>query len=382
MRSIVKGRPAVFVLSAGGVLVGLAALLVIRVASGARPDEPRREVLAARSAGAEAPPPRGEVPPPRAVDVATLSVPCWSCEEARNSWPLRFRTDLDLLAPLGNGTANAAVWFKDFARPDGRRLAEATAALERRIEGPPGFGQVLPPDDPLLKEAEPWCDQATMRFYPEIFEMKAWETQVPNLLVPMNFARSWVARGETEKDPDKAMADFRRAIRLGRLLRQEDVVVVSDLVGLACIRIGAEGIYRRAAKLGDLRLMLVAAIVAGEAAPQRLLTSERLTRTDVSPFLRTDGAGKTVLDLPDKKLDDLLEAATASPDVRLRGEALLEMNVVRFLGTPGQKEKVLAVLNRVAAGGTGPLSRLAVWSRDTVPTEESLAAIRTPIPGR
>lgn len=366
MSSIKENRPAVFVLSAGGVLVALAALLVIRVAAGARPEAPR-----------------AAVPSPRAVDVATLSVPCWSCEEARTTWPIRFRTDLDLLAPLGNGNANSGVWFKEFAKPDGKRLAEATAALERRIEGPPGFGKILAPDDPLLREAEPWCDQASMRFYPEIFELKAWETQVPNLLVPLNFARSWVARGETEPDSEKAMADFRRAIRLGRLLRQEDVVVVSDLVGLACIRIGAEGIYRRAAKLGDLRLMLVAAIVAGEAAPQRLLTSERLTRTDVTPCLRTDAGGKTTLDLPDKKLDDLLEAATASPDVRLRGEALLEMNLVRFLGTPGQKEKVLAVLNQVAAGGAGPLARLAVWSRDTVPTEELLRDIRKqPVPGR
>jgi hypothetical protein len=357
MRSMSTGRAGVSVLLAAGALLG----------------------FAARTAGAEAP--RATVPPPRTVALETLEVPCWSCEEAR-TWPIRFRTDLDLLAPLGTGAANAAVWFKDFAKPNGKRLSEATAALDRRVEGPPGFGKVLLPDDPLLKEAEPWCDQATMKFYPELLELKAWETQVPNLLFPLNLARSWVARGETEKDPAKAMADFRRAIRLGRLLRQEDVVVISDLVGLACIRIGAEGIYKRAAKLGDARLMVLAALVAGEAAPQKLMTSERLTRTDVSPFLRTDGAGKTVLDLPDRKLDDLLEVAASSPDLRFRGEALLQLNVVRFLGTPGQKEKALAVLNRMAADGTGPLARLAAWSRDTAPTPESLAALQKPMPGR
>jgi hypothetical protein len=366
MRSISKRRPAILVLSAGGVLVGLTALLVVRVATGARPEAPR-----------------AVVPPPRAVDVATLSVPCWSCEEARTTWPIRFRTDLDLLAPLGNGSANAAVWFKDFAKPDGRRLAEATAALKRRIEGPPGFGEVLPPDDLLLKEAEPWCDQASMRFYPTIIELKGYDTLIPNLLLPINFARSWVARGETEKDPEKAMADFRRAIRLGRLLRQEDVIVIADLAGLACIRLGAEGIYRRAAKLGDLRLMLVAAVVTGEAAPQRLLTSARLTRIDIAPYLRTDAAGKTVLDFPDTKLDDVLETAKASPDQRFRGEALIALNVVRFLGTPGQKEKALAILNRTAAEEPGNLARLAVRSRDTAPTGELLGEIRKqPVPGR
>ncbi len=379
MNPISRGRLAALAFPAGGVLLGLAALFVVRVVSGAHPDSPHREVLATGSARPEAP--RAEVPPPRAVVVETLSVPCWSCEEAR-AWPIRFRTDLDLLAPLGNGSANAAIWFKDFAKPAGKRLAEVTAALDRRIEGPPGFGKVLPPDDPLLREAEPWCDQATMRFYPELFELKAWETQVPNLLFALDLARSWVARGETEKDLEKALSDFRRAIRLGRLLRQEDVVVISDLVGLACIRIGAEGIYRRAAKRGDVRLMLVSALVAGEAAPQKLMTSERLTRTDVTPFLRTDGAGKTVLDLPDRRLDALIELVTTSPDFRFRGEALLELNVVRFLGTPGQKEKSLAILNRTAADGTGPLARLAIWSRDTAPTAEFLAELQKPMPGR
>ncbi len=221
-----------------------------------------------------------------------------------------------------------------------------------------------------------------MRFYPEIFDLKAYDTQIPNLLVPINLARSWVARGETEPDPEKAMADFRRAIRLGRLVREEDVLVVADLAGLACIRFGAEGIYRRAARLGDPRLMLVAALVAGEAAPQRLLTPERLTRIDIAPYLRTEGAAKFVLDLPEKKLDDLLEVATTSPDLRFRGEAILGLNVVRFLGTPGQKEKALAILARTAAEGPGHLARFAAWSRDTAPTNELLAQLQRPMPGR
>lgn len=363
MRSIRERRPALVFLSAGGVLLGLGALLPVRVASGAPPDPPHWEVIASRSTGDDA-----------------LPIPCWSCEGAR-AWPIRFRTDLDLLAPLGKGGANAAVWFKDFAKPNGKRLAEATAALGRRIEGPSGFGKVLAPTDPLLREAEPWCDQASMRFYPEIFELKAYDTQIPNLLFPIDLARSWIARGETERDTEKAMADFRRAIRLGRLLRQEDVLVKADLAGLACIRLGAEAIYRRAAKLDDLRLMLLAAIVAGETAPQRLLTSDRLAQIDIAPYLRTDASGKTVLDLPERKLDGLLEVATASPDLRFRGEAILGLNVVRFLGTPGQKEKALAILNRTAADGPGHLARFAAWSRDTVPTEALLAQIRKATPG-
>ena len=71
MRSVSETRPAILVLSAGGTIVGLAALLIVRVATGARPEAPR-----------------AVIPPPRPVEVATLSVPCWSCEEARTTWPI------------------------------------------------------------------------------------------------------------------------------------------------------------------------------------------------------------------------------------------------------------------------------------------------------
>ena len=46
-------------------------------------------------------PPASPVPTPLAGHGSALEVPCWSCPSARG-WPVRFRTDLDLLAPLGN----------------------------------------------------------------------------------------------------------------------------------------------------------------------------------------------------------------------------------------------------------------------------------------
>ena len=169
--------------------------------------------------------PAATVPAPVAFDVSELEVPCWSCPAARD-WPLKFQTDLDLLAPLGTGTANAAEWFALFEKNVGPRYAEATAAMERRVERPDWVGKSLPPDDPLLLEAEPWCDQATMDFYPEIFPLDGYATRITNLLLPLNMVRSWVARGLAAENSEAAMADFRRAIRLGRLLRQEDVVVI------------------------------------------------------------------------------------------------------------------------------------------------------------
>ncbi len=289
---------------------------------------------------------------------------------------VRFRTDLDLLAPLGTGPANAAGWFKDFAKPDGRRYDEAEAAMARRVDAGE-TGKVLPANDPLLLEAEPWCDQATLRFYPGVFPQKGVGTQLPNLLLDLTFARSWIARGEKEANPEKALVDFRRVVRLGRLLRQEDATVMSDLVGLACIRIGAEAIDGLAAKRGDTPLMLAAAIVQGEAAPQRLSTAALLTRLDLTSFVKTGAAGESTLELPERKLDDVVKVATASPDLRFRAEAIVVLNFVRFLGTAGQQEKALSVLNRLAAAKESEnLAALAAWSRDTRRTERDLPKLK------
>ena len=44
-----------------------------------------------------------------------LPFPHWGSPESEE-WPARFHTNLDLLAPLGKGTKNAALWFMDFYR--------------------------------------------------------------------------------------------------------------------------------------------------------------------------------------------------------------------------------------------------------------------------
>ena len=103
------------------------------------------------------------------------------------------------------------------------------------------------------------------------------------------------------------MADFRRAIRLGRLLRQEDVTIIADLVGLACIRYGADGVYRVARSGGDLETALLASVVLGEVAPQRLLTSERITAGNLSSFGRRGEDGGIDFAMPDERIDRLVE---------------------------------------------------------------------------
>ena len=106
-------------MAAAAVILVLAGLLGVRIVDWARASAPAAKVPA---------PPPATVPAPRAVTIESLQVPCWGCAGSKE-WPVRFRTDLDLLAPLGTGTANAAIWFKDFAKRTGSRFAEAKAAM-------------------------------------------------------------------------------------------------------------------------------------------------------------------------------------------------------------------------------------------------------------
>jgi len=338
-----------------------AALIVILAGSlGAR--------LIARDSSRVVPPAPGAfVPGPADFQVTDLEVPCWTCPY-NSDWSLRFQTDLDLLAPLGTGTANAAEWFGLFTKEIGQRAADATAAMGRRVEGPEWLGDVLPPDDPLLLEAEPWCDQATMTFYPDIYELDGFETRITNLLLPLNFVRSWVARGLNAETTEAAMTDFRRAIRLGRLLRQEDVVVISDLVGLASIHLATRGIYERALADGDLELALLASVVLGEVAPQRLGTKQHLTSTDVFDLMRLDDRGEMEFQLRPGKLDAVIEAATKSPDRRFRCEAIVSLNIVRGLGTPEESLRAFEVLDELVSDPDPVVAEGSRWSRD-MPTD-------------
>jgi hypothetical protein len=318
--------------------------------------------------------PAATVPAPAAFDLSELEVPCWSCPAA-GDWPLKFQTDLDLLAPLGTGTSNSAQWFALFEKNLGPRYAEATAAMERSVERPDWVGKSLPPDDPLLLEAEPWCDQATMDFYPEIFPLDGYATRITNLLLPLNMVRSWVARGLAAENSEAAMADFRRAIRLGRLLRQEDVVVITDLVGLACIHLGARGIYERALADGDLELALLASVVLGEVAPQRLFTKQHLTSTDLLDSFQQDDRGEVVFRLQPGKLDAVIEAAESAPDRRMRCEALVGLNIILGLGTPEESERASEVLSKIAGDADPKIADGARWSLENTVDMEVLERV-------
>lgn len=350
---------SVQVVLAGAVIVVLAGLLAARMLG------------SDGSAGAAVRAPAATVPQPTAVDIASLDLPCWACPSQVKEWPVRFRTDLDLIAPLGDGPGNAAEFFVDFTKEVGPRAAEAEAAMAAQIDGPDWLGKVLPADHPLVAEAAPWCDQSTMRFYPDLLALDGYNTRIPNLLLMLKLARSWAARGASAASTEDAEADLQRAVRLGRLLRQEDVTIIADLVGIACIRAGVEGVYRRAVADGNLERALVAAVVFGELAPQRLLTSERITAGNLSGFGRVAADGRLGLEMPDARIDRLVELIRDRRDRRFGGEALIGLYMVRHLGTEAQQARVTALLSGLTGDSDPIVASGARWALEA-PLDEQL----------
>jgi hypothetical protein len=365
MRERIRSSNRLHVVTAIGIVLVLAGSLAVRLAANSD------RAPATKPSLSEVAPASGLVPAPRPFEITDLEIPHWSHQKSRE-WQLRFKTDLDMLAPLGSGKRNAGEWYVDFRKPDGPRFDEAQAMMERREDRGGKHANVLPPNDPLLLEAEPWCDQTEMSFYPELIKPTGWYTQLPNLLVPLTFARSWVARGLESPDAEAGLEDCRRAIRLGRLLRQEDTVIIPDLVGLACIRMGAQGIFEIAVRQGDAELALLASIVIGEVAPQRLLTSERITRIWDKHYIREDENGNAILEIPDAKLEALLEMARGQPDRRFRAEAVMHLNLVRVMGTESQRERVVLLLTELSELDDHVLSETARYALENEPTPQLL----------
>lgn len=358
--SLPRIRPRSGVVLAASLVVVLAGVLAVRLLA----REPLRPPL----------PPQATVPEAQAFDVQALELPCWSCPNSEG-WAIQYRTDLDALAPLGTGSGNAAVWFADFAKPDGPRVAEAQAAMERRSEHPT-LGRILPGDDPLLAEAAPWCDLATLQFYPDRFPLQGKETKLPDGLLALTFARSWIARGERAASFDDAMVDFRRVIRLGRLLRQEDVMLINDLVGLSIVRIGAEAVYRRARAEGRMDLALLSAVVAGEGPPQRFLSAARMTELEVVPYFHERTGDRAArLEMPDARIETIRKMAFDSADRRFRCAAAFSLSIVARFGTVEQRAKATETLATLTRSDDPVIAQNARFDLEHPLDEKTLEAL-------
>jgi hypothetical protein len=347
------------VLSALVVVLALGGSLGLRV-MGALPEGGRLPATSAVRAQSPGAPQAAVVPDPKPLDPLGLAAPDWYDRKVSER-SVDFRVDLDAIAPLGDGGSNAALYFRQFAKSDGARLADYEAAMERLIEDDNFDGKHLPADDPFLLEAEPWADQAFMKHYPEVWELNGHNTAITNLLAILTVAKGWVARGNATDDPELAREDYRRAIRLGRLTRQEDFILINDLVGLACIRYGLEGLYDLERGQGNTEAAMLAAVALGEVAPQRLVTSSLITEGAKIRLVRPwHGIGYTI-DAKDEDLQRVADTAKGHPSRRFRCEALLNLHMVYRFGSGEQQVLARQTLEEIAAGDDALIGELARW---------------------
>jgi hypothetical protein len=364
MTDTARKRRGLYAKLAVGAVVVLAALLALRATgwsrSAAEPEEVRPAPVAAPQVA-----PRANVPEPPPIDLAALPTPtCWGCPSNKMT-SLEFSVDLDLLAPLGDGPGNAAVWMYDFRKTGGSRLEELGEAQKRggASKSRSGKWKVLRPDDPLLLEAEAWMDQAECSFYPELFEMDGVRTEVPNLLFAVVLAKSWVDRGAVSEDPEAAKEDYRRAVRLGRLLLQDDMTLIQNLVGFACIRWGAEALYEAAREEGDAATMLAAGLVIGDCNGIRQQVSARIAGSWVTSRYEHGLFGPS-LNASDASVEKVCEAARTETSRTLRGEAIITLYAIKHAGTRSQRARAVELLDELAAEEDELVSELARWVQE------------------
>ena len=134
--------------------------------------------------------------------------------------------------------------------------------------------------------------------------------------------------------------------------------------------------YDIAMRSGDLELALLASIVVGEVAPQRLTTVERVNDLDLSPYLEQAGDGGYRLELPEERFEAMVGCIASGPDRRFLGEAAIFANVVLFYGTPSQQDRIREVFEELGASDDPVIADMVRLGLDTPPDPEMLKEIQ------
>jgi hypothetical protein len=119
----------------------------------------------------------------------------------------------------------------------------------------------------------------------------------------------------------------------------------------------------------------VAAVVFGEAPPQKLLTAARMTSIEVAPYVRKQAAGGFTLELPDKRLEVIRQEAMESPDRRLRFEPATALAVVARFGSSEQQARAKETLETLARSEDPILAAIVRWILDHPVIEKELPGV-------
>jgi len=203
-------------------------------------------------------------------------------------------------------------------------------------------------------------DQATCSFYPEVWKPEGAATNLPNLLFAINLARSWAARGESEKDPERAREDFRRAIRLGRLFMQDDITLVQHLVGWACVSQGLRGLNDLARREGDAVMVAATTLNLGDYNAMRDLVARWMSETRFEESFHERWWGWSI-SLENSQVGGEIAHARTGPLRCLRIESALHLMVVKNEGTRRQRKMAATVLSELARDPDPQLADFVGW---------------------
>ena len=317
------------------------------------------------------PAPSARVPAPRALTMENLPAPrvWWSREDA--SHDLAFHTDLDYFAPLGDGPANAALWLGEFAMGGRRYRQEPRVILANNHDGIETY--FFAPDDPVFLEAERWVDQKTCRFYPDVWPVDGnYRSTASMMMFAANSAKSWEWRGDRSQDLARAKEDYRRAIRLGRLLLQDRVDLLQHLIGLTCIARGLHGLNSAARREGDALMAAATSVALAECAAIRQGFRDRVEKLE-EPLhrLHLGWLGYTV-DVPPAELDSIVATANTDPERELRLEAQDGLWVLVHVGPRAQRTRAREALTALAGSPDALVAARARWLEQRSPTRGDL----------
>jgi hypothetical protein len=170
-----------------------------------------------------------------------------------------------------------------------------------------------------------------------------------SVTTPANGA--WSVAYDRATDAARTKEDYRRAVRLGRLILQDDVTLIANLVGLECIRIGARGLYEQARREGDSETMLAASLALHDADAIRQIAAERITRITVPAEYRWHWSHplSPTIRATDEQFEAALAMAKTDPSraLRLEGQWALMGYVVAGTRAQGrQAREALVALSR------------------------------------
>jgi len=283
-------------------------------------------------------------------------------------------TLLDDIAPLGDGRENVAPWFADFSGQSGARASEYVAAQERARawvremdeRGTPVPHRERPAfrfDDPLVREAEGRLESGVLRFYEDVYEIDAWKTPLPNLLMAIQLGKLWIARADREPDFPVALEDYRRAIRIGRLLRREDVILITGWTGLQVVQDGLEALSRRQRAVGDT----AGADRTGVALAA--LMAERLEMVRVFDVLNIQDDvlrrwWQLKVRVPGWKVDEVRDLARAHPSRAVRIEAQMALAILSNFADDDAREAASRTLDELVEDADPLVAKFAASHRE------------------